>query len=51
MGNDQNSEGSVGGKNMIMVANFYKGAMMQSIEDAERLLGKPPNTPQTFVVF
>lgn len=51
MGNDQGVEDSMGGKSMIMVASIFKGRILQSIEEAERLLGKPPNTPQTIVVF
>ena len=51
MGNSQGVEDSVGGQNMIMVAGIFRSRLLQSIEEAERLLGKPPNTPQTIVVF
>ena len=51
MGNDQGVEDSVGGKSMIMVASMLKSRIVQSIEEAERLLGRPPNTPETIVVF
>ena len=54
MGNKQtngNTEGKVVGKNMIYVASVLASRLMWSMDEAERIKGSPPNTPEVIVVF
>ena len=54
MGNSQGTGDqvvSVGGKSNIIPASMLCSRIMWSIEEAERMLGQPPNTPQVVVVF
>lgn len=51
MGNSQTNEDSVGGKNLIPAAGLIKNWLFWSIEEAERLKGSAPNTPEVTVVF